>query len=69
MATISFSGAQADARLPQQPAVSRFSETQWRELVQEDTTALSSISILLASIIGLGALGMGIVVAILAFGG
>jgi hypothetical protein len=59
----------AKARIPAQPAVSRFTDAEWSTLVHEDNVALSSISILLASIITLGALGMGLVVAILAFGG
>ncbi len=55
--------------MPAQPAVSHFTEAEWASLVNEDNVALSSVSILLGSIIGLGALGMGLVVAILAFGG
>ncbi|HET6879735.1 MAG TPA: hypothetical protein VFI31_06260 [Pirellulales bacterium] len=47
----------------------RFSEAQWRELLHEDNLALSSISLLLAAIIGAGMVGMAVVVAILAFGG
>ncbi|HWB14304.1 MAG TPA: hypothetical protein VG826_34070 [Pirellulales bacterium] len=61
--------ARAEPRVPPQPAVSRFSDAEWTALVHEDNVALSSISILLAAIIGLGALGMALVVAILAFGG
>jgi hypothetical protein len=48
---------------------SRFSEAQWRELLHEDRFALSTVSLLLATIIGAGMLGMAIVVAIMAFGG
>ena len=50
------------------PDASRFSEDQWRELLDEDSFAFSTISLLLASIIGLGLLGMMIVVGVLAFG-
>ncbi|HVX12762.1 MAG TPA: hypothetical protein VHC22_16390 [Pirellulales bacterium] len=49
--------------------MSRFSEMQWRELLDEDRFALSTISLLLASIVGVGLAGMAVVVAILAFGG
>lgn len=55
--------------LPAQPGMSRFSEMQWRELLDEDRFALSTISLLLASIVGVGLAGMAVVVAILAFGG
>jgi hypothetical protein len=67
--TKSSQDAPLERRLPAQPTASRFTDAEWMTLVREDNVALSSISILLASIIGLGALGMGIVVAILAFGG
>ncbi len=50
------------------PDVAGFSSDQWRQLVDDDRTALSRISLLLTSIIGLGMVGMLVVVAILAFG-
>ena len=47
---------------------SHFSDAQWREMLDEDSVAFSTISLLLASIVGLGTLGMLVVVAILVFG-
>lgn len=44
-----------------------FNQAQWGELMDEDRFALSSVAILLASIVGLGLVGVAIVVSILAF--
>lgn len=61
--------APARANLPAQPGASHFSDAQWRELLNEDSFALSSVWLLLASIVGMGLLGMMMMVGILAFGG
>lgn len=52
-----------------QPKSAHFADDEWRTLLNEDNFALSSVSILLGVIIGMGMLGMAIVVGILAFGG
>jgi len=69
MSTTHWTDAPAYSTLPLQPVVSRFSDAQWRELLNEDNFALSSVSLFLASIVGLGLVGMTLVVGILAFGG
>ncbi|HQU45434.1 MAG TPA: hypothetical protein PK867_21645 [Pirellulales bacterium] len=69
MATTHWTDAPADAPLRQLPSSARFTDSEWRDLLNEDNVALSSISLLLAAIIGLGMLGMAVVVGILAFGG
>ena len=69
MSTTHWTDAPARSSLPAQPNVSRFSAAEWRELLDEDSFALSTVSLLLATIIGLGMLGMAVVVGILAFGG
>lgn len=69
MSTTHWTDAPAHSTLPAQPDVSRFSASEWRELLDEDSFALSTVSLLLATIIGLGMLGMAVVVGILAFGG
>ena len=69
MSTVRWTDEVVRGPLPPQPEVSRFSESQWRELIDEDSFALSSVSLLLATIIGLGMLGMAVVVGILVFGG
>jgi hypothetical protein len=69
MSTTHWTDAPAHSRLPAQPDVSRFSDAQWRELLDDDRFAFSTVSLLLAAIIGLGMLGMAVVVGILAFGG
>jgi hypothetical protein len=43
-----------------------FSQAQWGELLDEDRFALSSVAILLASIVGLGLVGVAIVVSVMA---
>lgn len=43
-----------------------FSHAQWGELLDEDRFALSSVAILLASIVGLGLVGVAVVVSIMA---
>lgn len=52
---------------PQPLAKDYFNQAQWGELMDEDRFALSSVAILLASIVGLGLVGVAIVVSILAF--
>ena len=69
MSTIYSTGASAPSSLPVLPNTPRFTDAQWRQLLDDDRVALSSVSILLGAIIGLGMLGMAVVVAILAFGG
>lgn len=69
MNTTHWTDTPAHATLPAQPAVSHFSDEQWRHLLNEDNFALSSVSLVLVSIIGIGLLGMLTVVGILAFGG
>ena len=68
MSTTHWTDAPASSTLPS-AVVSRFSDAQWRELLNEDNFALSSVSLLLASIVGIGLVGMMLVVGILAFGG
>lgn len=61
--------APAHSSVPTQPDAFCFSDAQWRELLDEDSFALSTVSLLLSAIIGLGMLGMAIVVGILVFAG
>lgn len=44
-----------------------FTPAQWGELLDEDRFALSSVAILLASIVGVGMVGVAIIVSIMAF--
>lgn len=44
-----------------------FTQAQWGELVDEDRFALGSVAMLLASIVGLGLVGVAIIVSIMAF--
>jgi len=69
MSTTHWTDAAARSNAPAQPSASHFSEAQWQELLNEDNFALSSVSLLLASIVAMGMLGMMMVVGILAFGG
>ena len=43
-----------------------FSQAQWGELLDEDRFALSSVALLLASIVGLGLVGVAVVVSVMA---
>lgn len=69
MATTHWTDLSTDRPTRPQPKSSHFADEEWRTLLNEDNFALSSVSILLAVIIGMGMLGMAIVVGILAFGG
>lgn len=69
MSTTHWTDSPSQSNLPAYPESSHFSPSQWRELLAEDRFALSTVSLLLAVIIGLGMLSMAVVVGILAFGG
>lgn len=69
MSTTHWTETPAQSSPPAHPEISPFSAFQRRELLDEDNFALSTVSLLIASIIGLGMLGMAVVVGILAFGG
>jgi hypothetical protein len=69
MATTHWTDLPAEPPARSQPRCAHFADDEWRNLLDEDNFALSSISLLLAAIIGIGMLGMAVVVGILAFGG